>query len=85
MTKRRNPHFATYYRWLILTHHLGIEIKSDSILDVGCDDGYFLSKQTGRIKVCVDVRPRLLPDGNLSVVQADGYLLPFANGSFLSH
>lgn len=82
MTRQCSPHFATYYRWLILTHHLGVKLQADSILDVGCNDGHFLSGQAGRIKVGVDIRPRLSPDGDQSIVQADGCLLPFADGSF---
>lgn len=82
MARRYNPHFAAYYRWLILTHHLKIHIQADSILDVGCDDGYFLSHQEGRLKVGMDLQPRMLPNGDLSIVQADGCASPFADGSF---
>lgn len=83
MKRQPNPHFASYYRWLILTYHLRVnKVNAASILDVGCDDGYFLLKQVGRFKVGVDIHPRLRPTNELSVVQADGCKLPFADNSF---
>jgi len=55
------------------------------MLDVGCDDGHFLSQQVGRLKVgVVDLRPRVLSNGGLSVVKADGCVLPFADKSLSS-
>ena len=77
-----NPHFAAYYRWLILTRHLGISIDADSILDVGCDDGFFLSQQQGCLCVGVDLAPRVAPHAKLSVIRADGCRLPFRNAVF---
>jgi len=82
MARQYNPHFAAYYRWLILTHHLGIRTQADSMLDVGCDDGYFLSQQVGPLKVGVDLQPRVSSSSALSVVQADGCTLPLADKSF---
>lgn len=82
MTRQYNPHFAAYYRWLILTHHLGIRIQTDSMLGVGCDDGYFLSQQVGPLKTGVDLQPCVSSSSDLSVIQADGCVLPFADKSF---
>jgi SAM-dependent methyltransferase len=79
---RHNPHFAAYYRWLILTQYLKISIDADSILDVGCDDGFFLSQQHGCLRVGVDLAPHTASDARLTVVQADGCRLPFRDASF---
>ncbi len=81
-TRPSKPHFAAYYRWLILTRHLRLQVEADAMLDVGCDDGYFLRCQSGPFKVGVDLSPRLLPSPGLAVVQADGCALPFAEGCF---
>lgn len=75
-------HFAAYYRWLVLVHHLNIKIRAKSILDVGCDDGSFLAHQVGQLRVGVDLDPRVPPDRDFSVVLADGCALPFVDGSF---
>ena len=82
MVKQRYPHFASHYRQLILTRHLGIKIQANSILDVGCDDGHFLSQQSGQLRVGLDLRPRVTPHDDLLVVQADGCTLPFTDQSF---
>jgi len=76
-----NYHFAAHYRWLTI-QHLNVVIQGDVVLDVGCDDGYFLSQQVGKFKVGVDLRPRVRPNEDMSVVQADGCRLPFADASF---
>jgi len=75
-------HFASYYRWLIVSRHLQVRATGNPILDVGCDDGFFLSQQTSTVKVGVDLQPRALSGEGLSVVQADGCRLPFASGAF---
>jgi SAM-dependent methyltransferase len=74
-------HFAAYYRWLTI-QHLDIVIQDDTVLEVGCDDGYFLSRQAGKLKFGVDLRPRVPPGQDVFVVQADGCNLPFADASF---
>lgn len=78
-----NPHFAAYYRWLVLTQclHLQTEDK-DALLDIGCDDGFFLFQQKARLKVGVDLLPRISPNNTLCVVRANGCELPFADQSF---
>ena len=81
MKQQANPHFAAYYRRLVINQVLGARIQADSILDVGCDDGYLLSDQEGELKIGLDLAPRVLPDEDLSVVQADGLALPFADRS----
>lgn len=83
MKRRIDPHFAAYYRWLILTRHLGLQVRTeDKILDVGCDDAFFLSQQRARLRVGVDLKPRTLPHNTLYVVTADACALPFADESF---
>jgi SAM-dependent methyltransferase len=82
MTRQHGLDFTAYYRWLTLKCYLDTEFQTDSVLDVGCGDGYFLSKRAERFRVGVDLQPRLLTDDGLSVVQADGCMLPFADESF---
>lgn len=77
-----NPHFAAYYRWLILTQHFDISIDADSILDVGCDDGFFLSQQRACLRVGVDLAPRVAPHAKLTIIRADGCWLPFQDAGF---
>jgi SAM-dependent methyltransferase len=84
MMRRDSPHFAAYYRWLVLTRHMRIEdVNSrDAVLDVGCDDGYLLAHQEACVKCGVDLHPRVRPEQGIHAVQADGCRLPFADGSF---
>jgi len=81
-TGNDGPHFAAYYRWLVLTRHANLEIKADAILDVGCDDGYLLSQQAGHLKVGVDLEARPPAHPSVKLVRADGCSLPFVSGSF---
>lgn len=82
MTREYRPHFAAYYRWLVLTHQLNIKAHGDSVLDVGCNDGYFLSRLAGQLRVGVDLDPCVPLEHRLLVLQADGCALPFASGAF---
>ena len=84
MNTSASPHFAAYYRWLVISRHLGLRVQAqaDSLLDVGCDDGYFLSRQSGPLKVGIDLKPEVMPDDEMAIVQADGCALPFPDESF---
>lgn len=83
MRKQLDPHFAAYYRWLVLAHHLHLRTRDeDTLLDIGCDDGFFLSQQKARLKVGVDLLPRASPNTALGIVRADGCALPFADQTF---
>jgi len=82
MMSRLNPHFAAYYRRLILVKHLKFEMKGDTLLDVGCDDGFFLPQHQAGLSVGVDLRPRIFTGLNMVIVQADGCYLPFPDASF---
>lgn len=75
-------HFASYYRWLIVSRHLQVQAAGTPILDVGCDDAFFLLQQMATVKVGVDLHPRISPGEGLFVVQADGCYLPFVSGTF---
>ncbi|MDY7075380.1 MAG: methyltransferase domain-containing protein [Chloroflexota bacterium] len=71
---------GTYYRWL-LSEFLGLLPEShERVLDVGCHDGYFLSRVTCRLKVAVDLEPDHA--GFYPVWPADGRRLPFADETF---
>lgn len=83
MTRQHDLHFAAYYRWLVITRILDIHLQADSVLDVGCGNGYFLSQQVGRIKVGVDLHPSVEPRSTWTAVQADGCALPFVSRSFV--
>ncbi len=77
-----SPHFAAYYRWLILSQYLNVHVRAGSVLDVGCGEGFFLRRQGGRLKIGVDLAPRARPGEGMLIVQADGVDLPFADRSF---
>lgn len=47
---------GTYYRSLVLDY-LNIEPEGNRILDVGCYDGYFLSKSKAKENIGVDLNP----------------------------
>jgi SAM-dependent methyltransferase/uncharacterized membrane protein len=81
-TRRSAPHFAAYYRRLVIIRCLNIQVQAGLVLDVGCDDGYLLSLSPERLNVGVDLRPRVKPSGRLLVVRADGCALPFADNCF---
>jgi SAM-dependent methyltransferase len=82
--RQDSPHFAAYYRWLVLAQYLKIEAGNPrgAVLDVGCDDGYLLARQEGCLKCGVDLHPRIRSEQGISVVQADGCMLPFADTCF---
>lgn len=83
MKQRIDPHFATYYRWLILTRYLGFQSQiEDIVLDVGCGDAFFLSQQKARLRVGIDLKPQTFPHENLFVITADAHALPFADKTF---
>jgi len=73
---------ASYYRWLVVNKYLKATIPPTSLLDVGCDDGYFLSQMKARLKAGVDVAPPAPQKQYFPVIRADGLRLPFRPGSF---
>jgi len=75
-------HFSSHYRWLVVTKHLKIEASLHSVLDVGCDDGYFLSQIEATLKDGVNLNP---PSVGKAVLSSDkGRCLPvaFRQGDF---
>lgn len=71
---------GTYYRWL-LSKHLGLlPDPHERVLDVGCYDGYLLSRIECRTKIAVDLEPAMAPYS--PVWKADGHRLPFADEEF---
>lgn len=66
---------GTFYR-LLIADYLGIKPTCASVLDVGCYDGYFLSKVRAKLKVGLDLEP-LKKYMNVEMVAADGFHLPF--------
>jgi SAM-dependent methyltransferase len=71
---------GTYYRWL-LSDHLGLLPQPEErVLDIGCHDGYLLSRVRCEQKVAIDLDPADAP--LYPVWQADARRLPFADESF---
>lgn len=71
---------GTYYRNLIWKS-LGIKADGYIVLDVGSFDGYWLSRQSANIKICIDKNP-IPKHGNIIYIKADGLALPFLDKSF---
>ena len=71
---------GTYYRWL-LSESLDLVPEPDQkVLDVGCHDGYYLSRIRCRLKVAIDLEPAQA--GFYPVWEADARRLPFASQRF---
>ncbi|MCB9419222.1 MAG: class I SAM-dependent methyltransferase [Ardenticatenaceae bacterium] len=76
-----NMHFASYYRWRVATHYWGLpQVFNGPILDIGADDGRFLSQVKAPYKVGIDYSTR--PQVNFDWLQSNACYLPFANDSF---
>jgi SAM-dependent methyltransferase len=75
-------YYASYYRWLVVNDYLKVTIPPTSVLDVGCDDGYFLSRIHARLKAGVDLAPPPRQKQYHLVIRGDGRHLPFRPGSF---
>jgi SAM-dependent methyltransferase len=74
-------HFASYYRWLVATQYWGLPLEYDlPVLDIGGDDGEFLSRIQAPFKVGLDIVAR--PEVPFQWLLADGRCLPFAGASF---
>jgi ubiquinone/menaquinone biosynthesis C-methylase UbiE len=71
---------GSYYRNLIWMK-IGIQAKGDKVLDVGGFDGYWLSKQPTKIKICADIEPKE-KYGNVIYIRANALYLPFPDGYF---
>ena len=48
---------GTYYR-SVMWDRLGIRANGNRVLDIVGFDGYWLSKQLAKTKVCVDINPQ---------------------------
>ena len=74
-------HFASYYRWLVATEQWGFPTKFDEpVLDVGADDGQFLSRIEAPVKFGLD--RYALPPVSFPWVQCSGTQLPFSSTPF---
>ena len=71
---------GTYYRAL-MWDKLGIRADQDKVLDVGGFDGYWLSQQPAKMRICVDLSPQRQYEG-VTYVKADALSLPFSAGCF---
>jgi len=76
------PYFASYYRWLVASRRLGVDLRAERILDVGCDDANFLARSPAALRVGVDLLPRARPADGVEIVRADARRLPVLDGQF---
>lgn len=74
-------HFASRYRWIVATRYWELPQRfSEPVLDIGADDGYFLSRIQAPFKVGVDI---VVGESCLApLVGADARRLPFADSAF---
>jgi SAM-dependent methyltransferase len=77
-----HQYFASYYRWLVASRRLGVDLRGPRILDVGCDDANFLGRGAASLRVGVDMAPRTRPQGGIEIVRADACHLPIVAGGF---
>jgi SAM-dependent methyltransferase len=80
MTER--PYFASYYRWLVASQRLRIDLAGARLLDVGCDDASFLGRGSAALRVGVDLAPRARPQNGIEIVRADARRLPVLRDAF---
>jgi SAM-dependent methyltransferase len=80
MTAR--PYFASYYRWLVASRRLGVDLSGPRVLDVGTDDANFLGRSRAGLRVGVDLAPRARPQPGIELLRADARRLPLLGGSF---
>jgi SAM-dependent methyltransferase len=74
-------HFASYYRWLVAKKYWRLPEEFDGpLLDIGGDDGGFLSQLKAPYKVGLDLLHRQQTD--LDWIQANGCYLPFNDNFF---
>lgn len=78
----KRPYFASYYRWLVASQRLKLDLRARRVLDVGCNDGGFLRRSTAPLRVGVDLRPKIARAKDLDVVCADARKLPMQPASF---
>lgn len=81
VTQELRMHFASHYRWQVATHYWDLPLEfNGAVLDIGADDGRFLSQIKAPYKVGIDFSAR--PQVDFDWMQSDGCFLPFANNSF---
>ena len=78
----KHQYFASYYRWLVASRRLGVDLAGPRILDVGCDDANFLGRGAASMRVGVDMAPRARPQSGIEIVRADARRLPIIAGGF---
>jgi SAM-dependent methyltransferase len=76
------PHFAAFYRSLLIAEQLGLPSRAARVLDVGCDDGYLMSRVAASLHLGVDLNPHLRPSAEIAVVRASATRLPALTDSF---
>jgi SAM-dependent methyltransferase len=76
------PYFASYYRWLVASRRLGLDLSGPRVLDVGTDDANFLGRSPAPLRVGVDLAPRARAEDGVEIVRTDARRLPIVQGSF---
>lgn len=72
---------GTYYRGLVLDY-LNIIPKGEKVLDIGCYDGYFLSRRNNKLRIGIDLDPVKEKKYDFPMIKADAHHLPFRKESF---
>jgi SAM-dependent methyltransferase len=74
-------HFAAYYRWVVATRYWSLPRRfEEAVLDIGANDGYFLSQVQAPRKIGVDIAPARAT--YIPLIQADAQKLPFPAEAF---
>lgn len=76
------PYFASYYRWLVASQILQVNLQARRVLDVGCDDASFLQRSSATLRAGVDLAPRARPTAEIEIIQADARSLPVLDSCF---
>jgi SAM-dependent methyltransferase len=77
----KRVHFASYYRWIVATRYWALPSELDGpVLDLGANDGYFLSQIQAPVKIALDLAATEQPLSPL--IKADARRIPFADHAF---
>src|SRR3972149_3848597 len=75
--------YPSLYRWRVFQHVVGPRLRAVPTLDIGCNNGAFLSRIAGQPKIGLD--RTILPEATgrgLTLTCADATRLPFKDGHF---
>jgi SAM-dependent methyltransferase len=83
MPRRSTPHYAAYYRWLVIREHILAHIGlTERLLDVGSDDGFVAGQIPAKMRYAIDLSPRAPDRDVVTPVCASATAIPFPPASF---